>query len=71
MRAFWKGYLKLALVSCPIGLHRQEMQRPVDLPAVRLKKSSTSQGCMGPNLESCALTRGNLRVLGGSNVLRL
>ena len=20
MRAFWKGYLKLALVSCPIGL---------------------------------------------------
>jgi DNA end-binding protein Ku len=21
MRAFWKGYLKLALVSCPIGLH--------------------------------------------------
>ena len=23
---------------------------------------------MAPNLESCALTRGNLRVLGGSNV---
>jgi DNA end-binding protein Ku len=21
MRAYWKGYLKLALVSCPIGLH--------------------------------------------------
>ena len=21
MRAFWKGYLKLALVSCPIGLY--------------------------------------------------
>ena len=20
MRAFWKGYLKLALVSCPVGL---------------------------------------------------
>jgi hypothetical protein len=26
---------------------------------------------MGPNLQSCALTRGNLCVSGGSNVLRL
>ena len=41
MRPYWKGYLKLALVSCPIALHaacstaeriafRQETREPVD-----------------------------------------
>ena len=26
MRPYWKGYLKLALVSCPIALHAQDME---------------------------------------------
>jgi non-homologous end joining protein Ku len=36
MRPYWKGYLKLALVSCPIALHAAaaRLARPAERAAV-------------------------------------
>ena len=36
-RPYWKGYLKLSLVSCPIAVHAACSQRPRELPLSRVR----------------------------------